>query len=756
MVSFSRTIWSFAEKVPWFLLVAWRTAMVLPSPPRTGTHRILLVTYLGPQLAVAQPCTPIAPVACAYACGSLDDGCGGHIDCGGCSIGQACVSNACQCAPSTCQSAGHNCGTFMSSLSPGCGTLLDCGTCAANEACVANTCRCIPETCGGRACGTWNDGCGGSLHCGTCPANQHCDGITFTCRCTPTTCAAQHAVCGNISDGCGGTLHCGTCTGNQEVCNAAHVCECVATTCSFERKNCGRISDGCPGPGSIKCGTCSGSEYCNNSKICECVPLTCAARSATCGRLSDGCGFPHQFGVSRAWLRPIGLLNCGSCGATAVCNGTRAAVADPCLDVGMVSCGIDGGCQPRASCTSFYDILFRPSDLPVFVGPTSCLQCASGKQPNIDQTLCIPCPEGSAGVSGVCISCSTVGPRYLPNENQTSCECMPATCVELNATCGTIDDLCGRQVSCGACGNNTYGHPDSCVGNTCHCVPASCETVEIEECGQATDRVAAQCVTRGATCGSLGDGCGGVLACGTCVVNETYVSECRDYACACVPTSCQAEGKVCGSIRDRCGGTLACGQCADSACKFTFFADNMRNVSHIPRTYDFTLAGASTQELTVMIGDTVRLYWSGQHQWDHVHTSAYFTDSTAACPAAVGTLLRVDHRNFFGTYKAEDIDTTSSSDTARYLRSRAPCQIIRSGIDCSFSFTFSSIPLQSLPLQAATTYNWPHPPVSTFVSQTPPFQWRTGTYCLGTSTSSSVALTLRVLSPPCGKHSAWS
>lgn len=65
------------------------------------------------------------------------------------------------------------------------------------------------------------------------------------------------------------------------------------------------------------------------------------------------------------------------------------------------------------------------------------------------------------------------------------------------------------------------------------------------------------CETRGATCGALADGCGGVLACGACGEGELCSPL---HTCACAPTaSCGA--RVCGDIPDGCGAAMSCGTC---------------------------------------------------------------------------------------------------------------------------------------------------------------------------------------------------
>lgn len=79
-------------------------------------------------------------------------------------------------------------------------------------------------------------------------------------------------------------------------------------------------------------------------------------------------------------------------------------------------------------------------------------------------------------------------------------------------------------------------------------------TVNIDtKCGTVT------CAGQGAKCGTVADGCGGVLACGTCPSGLW----CNAGTCAtCVPVTCANQGAVCGTISNGCGGTLRCGRCA--------------------------------------------------------------------------------------------------------------------------------------------------------------------------------------------------
>lgn len=76
------------------------------------------------------------------------------------------------------------------------------------------------------------------------------------------------------------------------------------------------------------------------------------------------------------------------------------------------------------------------------------------------------------------------------------------------------------------------------------------------------------CASLGATCGPIGDGCGGVIDCGTCTAPETCGGGGVHFTCggggpgSCTPRSCAAAGAECGVVGDGCGGVTAdCGSC---------------------------------------------------------------------------------------------------------------------------------------------------------------------------------------------------
>ncbi len=128
-------------------------------------------------------------------------------------------------------------------------------------------------------------------------------------------------------------------------------------------------------------------------------------------------------------------------------------------------------------------------------------------------------------------------------------------------TCAQLGAPCGAQGDgCGgivACGTCTA--PQSCGGGGV-----------ADQCGGSTVCVPKTCQALGATCGAQGDGCGGLIAsCGACASPEICGGGGVPNACggngadggACVPTKSACAPGECGPISDGCGGVLQCGGC---------------------------------------------------------------------------------------------------------------------------------------------------------------------------------------------------
>lgn len=94
--------------------------------------------------------------------------------------------------------------------------------------------------------------------------------------------------------------------------------------------------------------------------------------------------------------------------------------------------------------------------------------------------------------------------------------------------------------------------------------------------------VPTSCAALGKNCGTVSDGCGTNLNCGSCTAPEI----CTANVCSlCVPQTCVGAGATCGALADGCGGTLSCGVCVPgTSCQANTCVAVANNA-----TYDATL-----------------------------------------------------------------------------------------------------------------------------------------------------------------------
>lgn len=100
--------------------------------------------------------------------------------------------------------------------------------------------------------------------------------------------------------------------------------------------------------------------------------------------------------------------------------------------------------------------------------------------------------------------------------------------------CGLATDNCGRAVECGGCTG-----PDTCIDNTCGCVPEPVSTT-----------------CKGKGCGTAKNNCGQTVACG------------NNGACAAPGAICKTDGSCCSddgvACSGRCGGVKVTNNCGQS------------------------------------------------------------------------------------------------------------------------------------------------------------------------------------------------
>jgi hypothetical protein len=164
--------------------------------------------------------------------------------------------------------------------------------------------------------------------------------------------------------------------------------------------------------------------------------------------------------------------------------------------------------------------------------------------------------------------------------------CQPVTCEALGKNCGPVADGCGATIDCGSCG----------AGQSCGLVETNLCTSFEELCEPAL----AEEVCADKQCGTDGDGCGGTIDCGTCATGSACGLE-EPFQCATIlvgtDTSCPAlitdcGSATCGVIGNGCGGTIPCGTC-DPGELCGLFAPNVCGAAPVcqPLAADVACAG---------------------------------------------------------------------------------------------------------------------------------------------------------------------
>ena len=186
-------------------------------------------------------------------------------------------------------------------------------------------------------------------------------------------------------------------------------------------------------------------------------------------------------------------------------------------------------------------------------GPTTAKPCSSVDDCLADQRCdngkCVANSQesGSTNDSGNPSDNATNNDSPSPQDSSSGTDNPP--CVP--ATCQKLGANCGTL-------------PDGC-GQTITC--GTCKAGEVcgannkpNVCGQGAC-TPTTCQKDGAQCGEISDGCGNTLNCGSCQQGYACGSGAQANRCVCQPQSCQDQGKNCGSVPDGCGKTLNCGTC---------------------------------------------------------------------------------------------------------------------------------------------------------------------------------------------------
>ncbi|HEX8794683.1 MAG TPA: hypothetical protein VF765_27240, partial [Polyangiaceae bacterium] len=258
-------------------------------------------------------------------------------------------------------------------------------------------------------------------------------------------------------------------------------------------------------------------------------------------------GLATTFGPPLAWY--ANATNCGEIGD--ICNGQQATIT-----VGGATWTVQ-----KLYDNASHSCITGKTSLPICTttGGTGCRKCAcSDDAAYIVGNLGpgpIACTGGTAWCStettdvkgGLCVQCTQT------SQCPTGDACLRST-TSTDDTCVTCITTCPAPDNCGTISNGCGGtiNCGSCTGsNTCGGggTPNVCGCTPITTC-PAPDN-----------CGTISNGCGGTINCGTCTGTNTCGGGGTPNVCGCTPiTTCPAPDN-CGTISNGCGGTVNCGTC---------------------------------------------------------------------------------------------------------------------------------------------------------------------------------------------------
>ncbi|HEY3358972.1 MAG TPA: glycoside hydrolase family 18 protein [Polyangia bacterium] len=342
--------------------------------------------------------------------------------------------------------------------------------------------------------------------------------LAFRAVCTPTTCAAQGKNCGTIADGCGGTLPCGTCTLANQTCGGggtANVCGCTPTTCAAQGKNCGTIADGCGG--TLPCGSCAAGQSCT-ANVCT----GAMALSVTQARTAYNAGSGVTSLTASIATTPGSLL------VAFVREGSNTTDGFSLTD-SAAQTWIQAGSYGSFSGSNRSGLFYVASSAAV-TSVTARFTTAGGvTRPGLVVY------EIAGAASAVPLDAGPV--TSVASAAQTSLTSAALT------TTGTTDIfLFAVDVSVDQTGTN-----NGFVPGTGYLFPAAgAATTPRQAVAYKVVSAAQTSETTAATWSAAGSATSWLVA----------------FRTSCTPTTCAAQGKNCGTIADGCGGTLPCGSCA--------------------------------------------------------------------------------------------------------------------------------------------------------------------------------------------------
>ncbi|HEV3189178.1 MAG TPA: hypothetical protein VGY54_01705 [Polyangiaceae bacterium] len=188
---------------------------------------------------------------------------------------------------------------------------------------------------------------------------------------------------------------------------------------------------------------------------------------------------------------------------------------------------------------------------------------------------CGTCPSGQTCTNNKCGSGTTSGPGTCGHDLTCTDSALVSTCDSGTSISGCVAAVCAYSTTKHCC-SNTVPSGQTAVWDAA-CVAelhwhSACKIPNPPPnpvaCSTGSSGGPALCMAANANCGTIPDGKGGTVNCGTCTAPQTCGGGGTANQCGCSTKTCPAgnTGDVCGIVPDGCGGSLNCSCVGGDTC----------------------------------------------------------------------------------------------------------------------------------------------------------------------------------------------
>lgn len=269
-------------------------------------------------------------------------------------------------------------------------------------------------------------------------------------------------------------------------------------------------------------------------------------------------------------------------------NANGYCVHEVCADPGHAYCCTafwDNGCAQFASSRTtasgfkYDDCPTAPTDpVPACAGssciPLTCLAKGATCGSIADGCGCVltcgVCPNGQTCTNNTCGSGTNPGPGTCVHDLTCTALALSSTCDNGTKIAGCVAAICTYPGTAHCCSNTVPAGQQavwdaSCVAELHWQGVCGIRTPPPDPaaCGTGSSSGPALCLAANANCGTISDGQGGTVNCGSCDAPQTCGGAGAANQCGCKVMACPAggAGDSCGAVPDGCGGTVNCGSC---------------------------------------------------------------------------------------------------------------------------------------------------------------------------------------------------